>query len=461
MNNFDSSIELKNQYKLEQSESLHKINRIAAWVVSLLMVYLAIFSDARNFSDSYSRMLVGRLIAIIPLSIVGILSFIPVFKKYGYVLSFIGALAPCFMMAHLTAVLDNHFSAVLAWILTNIIVCGIYPLPVGYSAFAVFIPYIYFLIMFFSFGFEADLDFRMTLVNTSVAALITLAFKVGMERVRRREFFFRTGLQKANNEIAQLNDKLQDENLRLSHELVVAQHIQSIVLPQRQEYEAFDGLDIACQMIPATEVGGDFYDAIQFGSGGIISIGDVTDHGLHSGIVMMMVHTALRTLSNVERDNIQQILKVINKILYDFRLKTSDHRIMSLLILKYIGNGDFIMTGQHETLLVFKNDGSVQDISSLEYGMFAGLDEDISSYLDILKFSLDPGEVLVLYTDGVTEAIDDKGQFFQNEGIILATEPFKDTKAETIKNSIIESCQNHIGRQKLLDDISVMVIKKT
>ena len=143
---------------------------------------------------------------------------------------------------------------------------------------------------------------------------------------------------------------------------------------------------------------------------------------------MMMVHTALRALAKVERNDIQRIFRVINKLLYDFRLKTLDHRIMSLLILKYLGDGEFVMTGQHESLLILRANGTVEDIESLEYGMYAGLDANVAPYLKLFTFRLDVDDVLVLYTDGITEAVDANERQFTTQGIIDAALPVSEAQ---------------------------------
>jgi serine phosphatase RsbU (regulator of sigma subunit) len=454
------SAELRQNYLSEQNESLTRINRVGVVLSTLLVAYLAFFSDPVAFPEYASQMFFGRMYVIVIGLITGPMSFVPAFRRHGVIISFFVFLAPALMLAHLTAVMDNHQSDVVAWTFVNIIFCGVYPIPLGYSLAVVLLSVPYYVVLYGISGFPLDLEFRMVLVNVLCASFVTLFFKFGMERVRRREFIFRIGLERANTEIAELNDKLKDENLRLSHELEVAHHIQSIVLPQEGDYRAFRDLEIACQMLPAAEVGGDYYDTIHFGPDGIIAIGDVTDHGLHSGLIMMMVHTALRALSMVERNDIQRVFRVINKLLYDFRLKTQDHRIMSLMILKYLGGGEFVMTGQHESLLILRKDGTVEDIESLEYGMYAGLDANVSSYLRLFPFRLDIGDALILYTDGVTEAVDEHETPFGRQGIIDAALTMRAAAADAIRGAIVDACQKHLGSGRRLDDISVMVIRR-
>ena len=458
------SRELREQYRRQQADSLTRINRVFALVGLVITAYLTFVSDPVSYPEFARAMFVGRMYTIIGTAIIGLISFFPFARRLGVPLSFLLFLSGSLMMAHLTAVLTpltvGASSSLTAWVYINLIFCGIYPLPVLYSFIVVVLTIGYYIAVYGMAGYPLTLAHWMILVNIAVPSLLVLAFKVGMERVRKREFYFRVGLEKANKEIAELNVKLEDENLRLSHELEVAQHIQSIVLPQESDYQAFRDLQISCRMIPATEVGGDFYDTIHFGPEGFLSIGDVTDHGLHSGLIMMMVHTALRALSRVERNDIQKIYGVINKLLYDFRLKTTDHRIMSLVILKYLGEGNFMMTGQHETLLVLRHDGTVQNIESLEYGMYAGLDENVLPYLKLFNFHLDLDDVLILYTDGITEAMDEQENAFGTEGILKAVASLRGSSSEVIQNAIVEACQKHIGQARRFDDISVVVVKK-
>lgn len=453
--------EQKAEYNREQSETLWKINRILAPVIIVIPVMLIMFSDPVNFPHVYHEMFLGRMYAIVLGFIVVIFSLIPGFRNWGQFFTLLLFLGFNLMAAHLSGVMNNESSVLLYWIFASIIGCGILPLSLSYTILVVFISFIYYLIVYFTSGFYPDVAFRMTLINVGSASIASMAFKVAQFRIREREFFFRMSLREANVEIAELNEKLKDENIHLTTELEVAKHIQTIVLPQKEEYTNFGDLDISCLMIPADEVGGDYYDTISFGSNGIITIGDVTDHGLHSGLIMMMVHTAIRALSQIEKDDIGKIFEIINKLLYDFRHKTSDHRIMTLIILKYLGNGSFKLTGQHESIIILSPDGSVQDISSLDYGMFAGLENGVGDYLKTLNFELKPDDTLILYTDGLTEAMNQENEEFGKDGIINSALPVRNGSADKIRSTIMKSCLDHMGSEKLLDDISIMIIKKT
>jgi methyl-accepting chemotaxis protein len=95
-------------------------------------------------------------------------------------------------------------------------------------------------------------------------------------------------LGKANAAITTLNTQLQAENLRMGAELEVTRKLQHMLLPTTEELHQIADLDIACYMEPADEVGGDYYDVLQHNGQIKIGIGDVTGHGLESGVLMVI-----------------------------------------------------------------------------------------------------------------------------------------------------------------------------
>lgn len=453
--------EFKSEYNQEQAVSLWKINKVVAPIAIIIPLILIIFSDPINFPAVYKSMYIGRMYAIVLSSVVLISSMIPGLKSFGQFFTLLLFLGMNLMAAHLSGVMNNDSSVLLYWVFISIIGCGLMPLSLPYTLLVVLVSFIYYLVIYFGSGFYPDVAFRMALINVGSASLGAMGFKIAQSRIREREFFFRKSLKKANIEIEKLNEKLKDENIHLTTELKVAKHVQTIVLPQKEEYSSFKDLDISCLMIPADEVGGDYYDTISFENEGIITMGDVTDHGLHSGLIMMMVHTAIRALSQIEKNDIKKIFEIINKLLYDFRHKTSDHRIMTLIILKYLGNGEFNLTGQHESIIIISSDGKVQDIPSLEYGMFVGLQSNIEEYMDTLHFQIKKDDILILYTDGITEAMNRINEEFGKDGIIQSALKVRDKSSDHIRSTIIKSCLNHMGHEKPYDDMSIMIIKKT
>ncbi|MEE9149262.1 MAG: 7TM diverse intracellular signaling domain-containing protein, partial [Candidatus Tectomicrobia bacterium] len=109
------------------------------------------------------------------------------------------------------------------------------------------------------------------------------------------------------------NEQLRTDNLRLQTELGVAQRLQQMILPTPEELAQVEGLDIAAFMQPAEEVGGDYYDVLPHNGRLSIGIGDVSGHGLESGVVMLMTQTAVRTLLTSGETDPVRFLDILNR----------------------------------------------------------------------------------------------------------------------------------------------------
>ncbi|HEY9301163.1 MAG TPA: GAF domain-containing protein, partial [Phormidium sp.] len=179
-------------------------------------------------------------------------------------------------------------------------------------------------------------------------------------------------LAEANQEISTLNQKLKADNVRMSAELDIVKQLQQMVLPKQSELEAIEGLEIAGFMEPADEVGGDYYDVLQQDGQVKISIGDVTGHGLESGVLMIMAQTAVRTLQKMNETDPVKFLDVVNQTLYDNLQRMNSPRNMSLAILDYAA-GVVKLSGQHEEMIVVRADGKLECINTMDLGFPIGL----------------------------------------------------------------------------------------
>lgn len=256
--------------------------------------------------------------------------------------------------------------------------------------------------------------------------------------------------------------KLQAENARMSMELDVARRIQNMVLPRQTEWESQNNLDIAAQMYAAVEVGGDYYEVLPQKNGDIyIGIGDVTDHGLQSGVIMLMTQTAIRTSIDGKQNTLKDTLQQVNSVLYNnISTRLQDKRNLTLCLLKCSGN-EFTYCGQHESILLYKHhERKTQKIDTLDAGMYLGLIDNISPFLAETTIHIDNEDVLVLYTDGVTEAENQQGEMY---GLQRLTEVINQTaalSAQQILKAIFDDIFAFINGQIIFDDITVLVAKK-
>ncbi|EHK53107.1 hypothetical protein MAXJ12_31904 [Mesorhizobium alhagi CCNWXJ12-2] len=265
-------------------------------------------------------------------------------------------------------------------------------------------------------------------------------------------------LEGANQEISALNSKLRDENLRLGAELAVAKQIQMMVLPRANELEAIPEVEIAAYMRPADEVGGDYYDVLQEGSRVKIGIGDVTGHGLESGVLMLMVQSVARALQETGEHNPRQFLDRLNRAIYKNIERTNTDKHLSLAFLDF-ENGRVTLSGQHEEVLVIRENGEIERIDTIDLGLPIGLERDIAPFIATRDIAFNSGDVIVLHTDGVTEAEDQEGKLFGLVRLGNSARHHHRGSAEEIKTGIIEDLMAHIGTQKIHDDITLVIMR--
>jgi len=266
-------------------------------------------------------------------------------------------------------------------------------------------------------------------------------------------------LAQANDEISQLNEKLKAENLRMSAELDVARQLQYMILPKSDELEAIEGLDLAGFMEPADEVGGDYYDILCTDNVVTVGIGDVTGHGLESGILMMMTQTVVRTLDEIRERDPVRFLDTLNRTLYKNVQRMNSDRNLTLAILNYT-DGKVSISGQHEESIVVRDGGIIERIDTMDLGFPIALDDDIADFIDRALIELQPGDSIVLYTDGIPEAENMENEQYGLDRLCDVIRQNWDKSAEGIKDAIIDDVRQFIGKQKVFDDITLVVLKQ-
>ncbi|WRH65429.1 MAG: SpoIIE family protein phosphatase [Planktothrix sp. GU0601_MAG3] len=296
-----------------------------------------------------------------------------------------------------------------------------------------------------------------TLANSFnwMAGQLKESFDTLEEKVKQR-----TGqLAEANQEISSLNTRLESENLRMGAELDILREMQQLILPRPQELAEIQDLDIVGYMEPADEVGGDYYDILTTHGVVTIGIGDVTGHGLESGILMVMIQAAVRTLKEVQEQNPVRFLNTLNRMIYYNIQRMNSDKNLTLAILNYSEN-ILSISGQHEEVLIVRQGGNIERISTMDLGLPIGLDEDISEFISHTLITLNSGDGVVLYTDGITEAKNMQKKFYGLEKLCSIISQNWHREAEKIKNAVIEDVKLFMGEQKQLDDITLLVIKK-
>jgi serine phosphatase RsbU (regulator of sigma subunit) len=308
---------------------------------------------------------------------------------------------------------------------------------------------------------------RLKIVNmlSSQAAISlenALLYRTLEQKVEQRTTQLATANQKitkANKEITLLNELLQEENLRMGAELDVARQLQQMVLPKESELQQIESLDIAGFMEPAEEVGGDYYDVLEHNGHIKIGIGDVTGHGLESGVVMLMVQIAVRTLLISEVKDSKAFLNFLNRTIHDNVKRIGSDKNLTLSLLDY-QNGQLRVTGQHEDVLIVRQGGKVERIDTVDLGFMVGVIPNIAKFVSHLDIQLQKGDGIVLYTDGITEARNIEEELYGIERLCEVVSRHWFGTAKEVQQAVVADVKNYINTQKMYDDITLLVLKQ-
>ena len=266
-------------------------------------------------------------------------------------------------------------------------------------------------------------------------------------------------LAEANQEIVALNQRLKADNIRMSTELDITKQLQQMVLPKPAELASITDLDISGFMQTADEVGGDYYDVLASDGQVTIGIGDVTGHGLESGLLMLMTQAAATTLQASEETDHIKFLNVVNRAIYRNTQRINSEKTLSLAFLNY-REGVLTITGQHEQVIIVRNDGEVEQIDTDALGFPIGLEAEINAFIATEQVLLNKGDVVVLYTDGITEAENMEKQQYGLEQLIEVVKENSQKSATEIQEEVIDNLREFIGQQKVFDDITLVVLKR-
>jgi sigma-B regulation protein RsbU (phosphoserine phosphatase) len=187
----------------------------------------------------------------------------------------------------------------------------------------------------------------------------------------------------------------------LRKEVEIARRIQTSILPTEHAVHA---LQIAARMVPASEVGGDYYDVRPTADGCWLGIGDVAGHGLEAGLVMLMIQSGLASLILQNPEALpHEILPALNTMLCQNlrqRMGRDDHATLSML--RFFDDGRLTYAGAHEDIIVCGKQGDVRTVPT--HGTWVGISEDITRDLESRTLQLVDGDLVILYTDGIPEA---------------------------------------------------------
>lgn len=249
------------------------------------------------------------------------------------------------------------------------------------------------------------------------------------------------------------------EKKRLDRDLHIARDIQRILLPSSSPQ--IEGFEICGLNIPAKQVSGDYFDYIQVNDDLTgIAIADVSGKGIPASLIMAMCRSVLRSQAPGNTSAADVLHKVNRQLFPD--IKEDMFISMAYLLLGQGSNHVRLSRAGHDAPMLYRAaDHSVERINPR--GMALGIDS--GSVFDRVtadfEFDLKTGDCIVLYTDGVTEALDDQGMEFGMEKMILAIQSSAPQGAAAVLRRLTTDITEFAGSQPQNDDITLIAIRKT
>ncbi len=258
-------------------------------------------------------------------------------------------------------------------------------------------------------------------------------------------------LQTAYDELKAAQEQLIEKE-RLEKELQVAAEIQMSILPDTLPSPS--GYDFGGRILPARQVGGDFYDVFDLGNDQIgVLIGDVADKGVPSAIFMARAH-ALIIAEADSSTSPGEVLRMVNT--HITRLEKSTQFVTALFGILDVKTGQFSYArAGHEPPLLIGAHGDVHRLPH-EPGMALGLWEDIT--LDENTFHLAPGSLLVLYTDGMTDCRNPLGKAFGLDRIKETMKSVRSHSAQSACDHLLETLTSYQNGAKQDDDVTLVAV---
>jgi sigma-B regulation protein RsbU (phosphoserine phosphatase) len=250
-----------------------------------------------------------------------------------------------------------------------------------------------------------------------------------------------------------------NEKKRLDHDLEIARDIQRILLPA--EAPAINGFQISGINVPARQVSGDYFDYIHVDDERLgVAIADVSGKGVPASLIMAICRSVLRAEA-VRNPSPADVLRKVNRQLYP-DIKEDMFISMAYLILDHERNGITLARAGHDAPLLYKQESqTVTPVKSP--GMVVGIDS--GNVFDRLTadfaIRLERDDCLVLYTDGVTEALNTEGDEFGLERTIQSVRASASNGAPAIVKQLIGDVRNFTGSHPQNDDITLIAIRKT
>jgi serine phosphatase RsbU (regulator of sigma subunit)/catechol 2,3-dioxygenase-like lactoylglutathione lyase family enzyme len=239
---------------------------------------------------------------------------------------------------------------------------------------------------------------------------------------------------------------------RTAQELEIARQVQARLFPQT--LPPLKTLDYAGICIQAREVGGDYFDFLKLGREQVaLVIGDISGKGIAAALLMANLQANLRSQSPIALDQPQRLLRSVNQLFYE---NTTDSAYATLFFAEYDDRMQRVRYANcgHLSPLLLRNDNSLERLNST--GTVLGLFEEWDC--SIGESQMSPGNILALYTDGITESFNAAGEEFGEERLVEALRRNRELSSSALLAAIVDEVKKFSSIEQQ-DDITLIVAR--
>lgn len=238
-------------------------------------------------------------------------------------------------------------------------------------------------------------------------------------------------------------------------EMALSARLQRSILPTSMPI--FPGAEIGALMEPAKAVGGDFYDVFALDERRIaVAVADVSGKGMPAAFFMAVSHTALRALATSASDTADTLLSRLNA-----RIVAENGEVMFVTLFLGLfdqvdGRFEWCSAGHTDAWVIH---GDERMVRLRPTGPALGIDEDARYTAGAIHLS--PGDMVVMYTDGITEAMSPDDELFGEEALIALLRRYRDQAPRDLVNSLVSAITDFAAGRSQADDITCLALRRT
>ena len=251
--------------------------------------------------------------------------------------------------------------------------------------------------------------------------------------------------------------KSESEKIKIERDLDLAKKIQQGLLPKH--IPAIKGLDISGNMIPAMQVGGDYYDLIPISDSKLfVAVGDVSGKGLSASLYMTKLQTMIQISTKISLSP-KEILIDINKRLYE-SIERSWFITMTLALFDTEQKTITFCRAGHMPLIT-ANNGTVESIKSEGIGLGLEKGEIFERTLQEVKLKTKPNQIFAFFSDGITEAMNEKDEMFGEDKLNKLLGGHTNSGPTDVMDNIWNEVKSFRGSTSPNDDMTMVIVKVT